>query len=338
MNFWYEDHRILVYLNLTTVRQQRNSKDNICGEILHTESCFVVALKHQKEEALRTPWAHLYIRTYYWILPSETIWAARAEADALIWNLQLLTSCKRESRQKIMQGKPIYLFSSTVSLSVSVIGGCQHYDRVSSRNNWRRHFPWWVWSSQTGKDAVGLLHICGVQSLGLTSQTGFHIGKRKTALWTLGMWRCIQPENHLSLLPASSWHWLPMPFLLMKTNGVKFREQSFWELLTLWVSGRLESLPKAPCTLMVLTPSQGKHEQKTEFRRGKQQQWLSGHFRGSPHTSGFFWLWQTSQLLLVNPLTGRRMRRSLSERSSDVAVPLPACRYWSPTWPSMDKL
>lgn len=130
------------------------------------------------------------------------------------------------------------------------IGGCQHYDRVSSRNNWRRHFPWWVWSSQTGKDAVSL---CTFKAYGLSGSLPRQTliegwGKPLCRLWGCGdaySPRTSSPDFRLppdTGFPCPSCWW-------RQTNSVKFRGQSFWELLTPWVSGRLESLPKAPCTL-----------------------------------------------------------------------------------------
>lgn len=227
MNFWYEDHRILVYLNLSQGPWETVKTIFVVG--YYTQRAALLWLSRTKK---RKRWElHEHICTYvhateFYRRKQSGLPVRRRMPSFEIYNYPPV---KENQGKKIMQGKPIYLFSSTESLSVFVIGGCQHYDRVSSRYNWRRHFPWWVWSSQTGKDAVGLLHIHGVQSLGLTSQTGFHRGKRKTALWTLGMWRCIQPENHLSLLPASSWHWLPMPFLLMKTGlGSQLVWVGFW--------------------------------------------------------------------------------------------------------------
>lgn len=308
--------------------------------MLPTEECFVVALTHQEEEALRTTWAHLYLCTYYWILPSKPIWAARVEAGALIWNLQL-PSCKRESKAKHNVRKTSLSFLAVLRSFLCL---------RSAGANTMIALPPEITGEGIFHDESGVAKLertlsvcCTFIAYSLSSSLPRQAliegrGKPLCRLWGCGdaySPRTSSPDFRLppdTGFPCPSCWW-------RQTNSVKFRGQSFWELPTPWVSGRLESLPNARIlSHLVLTPRQGNHEQKTEFGRDKQQQGLSGHFGGSLHTSAFFWLWQTHQLLSVIPFTGRRTRCRLSEPSSDVAAPLPAYRYWSPTLPSIGKL
>lgn len=307
--------------------------------MLPTEGCFVVALTHQEEEALRTTWAHLYLCTYYWILPSKPIWAARVEAGALIWNLQL-PSCKRESKAKNNARKTSLSFlavlrsflclrsagaNTMIALAPEITGEGIFHDE-----------------SGVAKLERTLSVCCTFTAYGISGSLPRQAliegwGKPLCRLWGCG--------DAYSLRTSSP------DFRLPPDTG--FQRPSCWWRRTAWSLGDSPSenswlrgsavglrvyLRLRVLSHLVLTPRQGNHEQKTEFGRDKQQQGLSGHFGGSLHTSTFFWLWQTHQLLSVIPFTGRRTRRRLSEPSSDVAAPLRAYRYWSPTSPSIGKL